>query len=48
MIACFRGVYRFVVLIKTGNLPAVQAFLRQEGLHLRTDVAIDIDPLTML
>ncbi len=48
MIACFRGVYRFVVLIKTGNLPAAQAFLRQEGLHLRTDVAIDIDPLTML
>lgn len=48
MIACFRGIYRFVVLIKTGNLPATQEFLRAEGLHLRTDVAIDIDPLTML
>lgn len=48
MIACFRGIYRFVVLIKTGDLPATQEFLRAEGLHLRTDVAIDIDPLTML
>ncbi|MBR4695592.1 MAG: primosomal protein N', partial [Selenomonadaceae bacterium] len=47
MIANFRGTYRFVVLIKTGDLPAVQDFLRQEGLHLRTDVAIDIDPITM-
>ena len=24
------------------------AFLREQGLHLRTDVAIDIDPITML
>ena len=48
VIARLRGIYRFVVLIKTADLPAVQAFLRAQGLHLRTDVAIDIDPITML
>ena len=48
VIARFRGIYRFVVLIKTADLPAVQAFLRSQKLHLRTDVAIDIDPITML
>jgi primosomal protein N' (replication factor Y) len=48
VIARFRGIYRFVVLIKTADLPAVQAFLREQKLHLRTDVAIDIDPITML
>ncbi len=47
-IAKFRDTYRFVVLIKTGNLAAVRTFLRESGMHLRTDVAIDIDPLTML
>jgi primosomal protein N' (replication factor Y) len=48
VIARFRGIYRFVVLIKTADLPVVQAFLREQKLHLRTDVAIDIDPITML
>jgi primosomal protein N' (replication factor Y) len=48
VIACLRGTYRYVVLIKTSDLQAAQAFLRQEQLHLRADVAIDIDPLTML
>ena len=48
LIANFRGVYRFVVLIKAVNLAEVQAFLRAQGLHLRTDVAIDIDPLTTM
>ena len=48
VIARFRGIYRFVVLIKTADLPEVQAFLREQKLHLRTDVAIDIDPITML
>ena len=47
LIACFRGVYRFVVLIKTANLSAVHDFLKEQGLHLRADVAIDIDPITM-
>ena len=48
IIARFRGVYRFVVLIKAGDLTAVQDFLRQKQMHLRTDVAIDIDPITIL
>ena len=48
VIARLRGVYRFVVLIKTADLSSVQSFLREQGLHLRTDVAIDIDPITML
>ena len=42
----FRGVYRFDVLIKTAVLPEVQEFLRQDGLHLRQDVWIDIDPIS--
>ena len=48
MIANFRGTYRFVVLIKTADLEKVQDFLRKEGMHLKTDVAIDIDPITMM
>ena len=48
VIARLRGIYRFVVLIKTTDLPAVQAFLREQNLHLRADVAIDIDPIAML
>ena len=48
LISNFRGIFRFVVLIKTADLARVQNFLRQEGMHLRTDVAIDIDPIAML
>ncbi len=48
MISQFRGIYRFVVLIKARELSAVQEFLRKEGLHRRTDVAIDIDPISMM
>ena len=48
MIANFRGTYRFIVLIKTADLEKVQDFLRQEGMHLKTAVAIDIDPITMM
>ena len=48
VIARFRGIYRFVVLIKTANLPSVQDFLRGQQFHVRADVAIDIDPITML
>lgn len=47
VIACFRGIYRFVVLIKTADLPTVHDFLKEQQLHLRADVAIDIDPITM-
>ena len=48
LIACFRGTYRFVVLIKALDLEDVRQFLREQGLHLRTDVAIDIDPITVM
>ena len=48
VIANFRGTYRFVVLIKAIHLEEVQAFLREQKLHLRTDVAIDIDPITTM
>lgn len=47
LIARERGVYRFVVLIKTDALQPVQAFLREQGFHLRNDAAIDIDPMTI-
>ena len=42
-----RGVYRFIVLIKTGVLASVQEFLREQGVHLRDDIAIDIDPIAI-
>ena len=48
LIACFRGTYRFVVLIKALDIENVRQFLREQGLHLRTDVAIDIDPITVM
>ena len=47
VIACFRGIYRFIVLIKTAHLAEVHDFLKEQKLHLRADVAIDIDPITM-
>ncbi|MBR1886323.1 MAG: primosomal protein N' [Schwartzia sp.] len=46
LIEKYRGVYRFDVLIKTADLPALRDFLRQDGLHLRQDVWIDIDPVS--
>ena len=42
-----RGIYRFIVLIKTDALAEVQTFLREQGVHLRDDIAIDIDPVTI-
>ena len=45
MISNFRGIYRFVLLIKTNRLGAVSAFMREHEMHVRTDVAIDIDPI---
>ncbi len=48
VVSNFRGIYRFVVLIKTTKLAEVQTFLHEAGMHLRTDVAIDIDPITMM
>ena len=45
-IANLRGVYRFVLLIKSENFSSVRNFLRAHNLHKRDDVIIDIDPLT--
>ena len=45
LIAQFRGVHRFVLLIKTADLAAVRDFLRGEGLDTRNDVLIDVDPI---
>ena len=42
-----RGSYRFVVLIKTDALADVQSFLRTQGVHLRDDIAIDMDPIAI-
>ncbi len=42
----YRGVYRFDVLIKTAAIKDAQDFLRKDGLHLRQDVWIDIDPIS--
>ena len=48
MIASYRGVFRFCLLIKSADLAAVQQFLRSERLHLRPAVQIDIDPITTM
>ncbi|MBR2215477.1 MAG: primosomal protein N' [Selenomonadaceae bacterium] len=48
IIACLRGIYRFVVLIKTADLATLREFLREEEVWRRDDVAVDIDPITML
>ena len=45
-IANLRGVYRFVLLIKSEDLSVVRNFLQAYNLHRRNDVQIDIDPLT--
>ena len=44
-IANLRGVYRFVLLIKSEDLSDVRNFLRAHNLHKRDNVQIDIDPL---
>ncbi len=48
MIANFRGVYRFNLLIKTQDLTQMRAFLRQNEIHLRNDIMVDINPLNTL
>lgn len=45
LIACYKGIYRFAVLIKAADLDRVRHFLRRLGYHRRTDVLIDIDPV---
>lgn len=45
LISQFRGLHRFVLLIKTVDLAAARDFLRGEGLDKRNDVLIDVDPI---
>ena len=47
LIAQYKNIYRFVVLIKSNELSAVRNFLRRHELHKRNDVTIDIDPSSM-
>ena len=46
MIENLKGVYRFSVLIKSGDLNFVRKFLRENNLHTMAEIQIDIDPLT--
>ncbi len=46
MISNFRGEYRFVLLIKSGDLPEVLEIMRRYDLHRRDDVTIDPDPIS--
>lgn len=45
LIACYKGIYRFAVLIKAADLDRVRQFLRRLGYHRRRDALIDIDPI---
>lgn len=47
VVAQFKGVYRFTLLLKTDDLTAVQHVLRQAQMERRTDVLIDIDPILL-
>ena len=47
-IANFRGIYRYNILIKTADLKAMTAFLRQIGLDTDKNVKIDINPLNTI
>ncbi|MGP1365766.1 MAG: replication restart helicase PriA [Schwartzia sp. (in: firmicutes)] len=47
VVAHFKGVYRFTLLIKTDDLTVMQDFLRQAQMERRTDVLIDIDPILL-
>ena len=46
MMSCLRGIYRYVLLLKTGDIWGVLDFLRQQGMAGNMQVAVDIDPLT--
>ena len=45
LMARLHNVYRFVALIKSGDLTLTRQFLRRENLHTDNDVLIDIDPI---
>lgn len=45
LMARLHDVYRFVTLIKSGDLSLTRQFLRRENLHVNAGVLVDIDPL---
>ena len=47
IIARYKDVYRYVVLINTLNMQKVRDFLQRHELHMRNDITIDIDPTSM-
>ena len=47
IVAQYKGIYRFIVIIKTMELDKVLDFLRRHNLHIRDDITIDIDPTAM-
>ena len=47
IIAKYKDIYRFIVLIKTIKLENVLEFLRQHEINIRNDITIDIDPTSM-
>ena len=47
IVAKYKDIYRFVVIIKTTELDKVIDFLRKYQLNIRDDIIIDIDPTTM-
>lgn len=48
MIANFRGIYRFNLLIKTKNLSRMRKFMQENELNLKTNIMIDINPLNTI
>lgn len=45
IIANFRGIYRFNLLLKTDNLDVVREFLRRLSIDKDTNVSIDVNPI---
>ena len=46
MMACLRGIYRFVLLLKTADIDAVLHFLRERKIADNMQVVVDIDPVS--
>ena len=45
MMSWLRGVYRYALLLKTGDIESVLCFLRRQGVGSNMSVMVDIDPL---
>lgn len=47
LIARYKDIYRFIVIIKTIEIENVLNFLKENELNVRNDITIDIDPTAM-